>query len=153
MSTEEPCLEALADSAHALELRRGVSRLRFGDTLEAQYVAAHLNRVQLRVRLWLSMGALISLVYSVIQALRTGFFSPGFALEFLFVFPCALVLAWLAWSNRYYRRFYTRVAPALITLKGAIAAYFIAQLIGKGYDEEVGMLSVYVVAAFFFSGL
>ncbi len=153
MSTEESYVEALADSAHALELRRGVSHLRFGEPLESQYIAAHLDRVQLRVRLWFSIGAIISFIYSVVQALRTGVFSPGFAMEFLVVFPCAMALAWLAWSERYYRQFYMRLAPALVTVKGAFAAYFIAPLIGKAYDEEVGILAIYVVAAFFFSGL
>ena len=153
MSSDDASLEELKDSADALELRRGLFRLRFAPALESQYVAAHLNRVRLRVRLWLSMGAILSLVYSVVHAEGDGIFSAGFAMEFLVVFPCALVLAWLAWHERHYRRFYMRVAPALVTVKGACAAFFIAQLIGKGYDEEVGLLAIYVISAFFFCGL
>jgi diguanylate cyclase (GGDEF)-like protein len=145
--------EELPDSAHAQQLRDGVSRLRFAGALESQYVAAHLQRVRVSVRVWFSIGIIVSLVYSVVQAFRTGIVSAGFAMEFLIVVPCAAVLAWLAWSGTYYDRYYMRVGPVLVTAKGAIAAYFIAQLIGKGYDEELGMLAVYVVAAFFFSGL
>jgi diguanylate cyclase (GGDEF)-like protein len=145
--------EELPDSVHAQELRDGVSRLQFSGALESRYLAAHLQRVRVSVRVWFSIGIVVSLVYSVVQAVRTGIFSAGFAMEFLIVVPCAAVLAWLAWSRTSYDRYYMRLAPVLVTAKGAIAAYFIAQLIGKGYDEELGMLAIYVVAAFFFAGL
>ena len=37
MSTDDPSLKGLNDSAHAVELGRGVSQLRFADRLESRY--------------------------------------------------------------------------------------------------------------------
>ncbi len=46
-----------------------------------------------------------------------------------------------------------RLAPVLVSVKGVFSAYFVAQLVGKAEDEQIGILVIYIVAAFFFSGL
>jgi diguanylate cyclase (GGDEF)-like protein len=151
-SFEHLHLEHLPDSALAHELTSGVSRLRFDREIESQYRAAHLKRVRLRVRLWFSIALGLSLLYSVVQALRTGLSSVNFGIEFFVVVPCAVLLAWVAWSSEY-QRLFLPVTRVLVPLKGALVAFFIAPLIGSGHDEELATLTVYVIAAFFFSGM
>jgi diguanylate cyclase (GGDEF)-like protein len=145
--------EDLSDSVHTQELEKGLSRPHFPRALESQYNAAHLQRVRLTVRVWSCIGLAISLLYTVVQTLRTGILSAGLSMNVLIIVPCAAGLVWLAWSRRYYERYYMRIAPVLVTTKGVFAAYFVAQLVGKAEDEQIGILVIYIVAAFFFSGL
>src|SRR6185437_6458270 len=113
---------------------------------------SHLRHLRLRVRLWFSLGVALSLVYSVVQAFRTGLSSIDFDVVTLVVFPCALALAWLAWTTEY-ERVFLPLSRLLVPLKGALVAFFIVPLTGHGHDEELALLAVYVIAAFFFSGL
>jgi diguanylate cyclase (GGDEF)-like protein len=145
-------VDHLPESALAQELRDGVARLRFEPGLEAQYRTSHLRRLRLRVRLWFSLGVALSLVYVIVQALRTGLRSVDFDLVFLVIFPCALALAWLAWTSEY-ERLFLPLSRVLVPLKGALVAFFVAPLIGGGHDEELATLTMYVIASFFFSGL
>jgi diguanylate cyclase (GGDEF)-like protein len=145
-------VDYLPDSALAQELRSGVSRLRFEPALEAQYRTSHLQQSRLRVRLWFSLGVALGLLYAVVQALRTGLISVDFDIEILVVFPCAVVLALLVWSSDY-ERLFLPVARILVPLKYALVAFLVAPLIGRGHDEELALLAVYVIGAFFFSGL
>jgi diguanylate cyclase (GGDEF)-like protein len=145
-------VDHLPDSALAQELRSGVSRLRFEPGLEAQYRTSHLRRLRLRVRLWYSTGLALSMLYAVVQAFRTGLGSVDFGLEFLVVVPCAIALALLVWGSEY-ERLFLPASRVLVPLKYALVAFFIAPLIGSGRDEELALLTVYVIAAFFFSGL
>jgi diguanylate cyclase (GGDEF)-like protein len=151
-SFEHLNLDHLPDSTFADQLRVGVSGLRFGGELEAQYLASHLRQVRLRVRLWFTINLALSMLYAVVQVFRTGFSSANFGLHFFVVFPCAAALAWLVWSAQY-ERLFLRVSRVLVPLWGALVAFFIAPLIGDGHDEELANLTVYVIAAFFFSGL
>ncbi len=144
--------EHLPDSALAQELRSGVSRLRFEPALEAQYRTSHLRRLRLSVRLWFTISGAMSLVYTVVQALRTGLSSVDFNVVFLVVLPCSVVLALLVWSSDY-ERLFLPVSRVLVPLKYALVAYLIAPQVGSGHDEELALLTVYVIAAFFFSGL
>jgi diguanylate cyclase (GGDEF)-like protein len=143
--------EHLPDSPLVHELRK-VSRLRFEGDLERRYLATHLKRVRLRVRLWFTTNLALSVLYSVVQVFRTGFNSADFGLHFFVVFPCAAALAWLVWGTEY-ERLFLPVSRVLVPLWGAAVAFFIAPLIGNGHDEELANLTVYVIAAFFFSGL
>lgn len=145
-------VDHLPDSALAQELRSGVPRLRFEPGLEAQYRISHLRRLRLSVRLWFSLSGGLSLLYAVVQALRSGVSSLDFNLVVLVVFPCSVVLALLVWSSDYERLFLS-VSRLLVPLKYALVAFFIAPLIGRGHDEELALLTVYLIAAFFFSGL
>ncbi len=98
------------------------------------------------------MSAALSLLYTVVQALRTGFSSIDFDLVFLVVLPCSVVLGLLVWSSDY-ERLFLPVSRVLVPLKYALVALVAAPLIGIGHDEELGLLTLYVIAAFFFSGL
>lgn len=145
-------VDYLSDSALAQELRSGVSRLRFEPGLEARYRITHLRHLRLRVRLWFTVGVALSVLYAVVQAFRTGLSSVDFNLVFLVVFPCAVALAWLAWTSEY-ERLFLPLSRVLVPLRGALVGFFVAPLVGHGHDEELALLTVYVVAAFFFSGL
>ena len=140
------------ESPYSRELRVGVPHLRFDRDLEAQYLAAHLQRVRLRVRIWFSLGAALSLIYTGIEMVRYGIGSAVFGVQFLCIFPCSVVLVCIAWSSRY-QRFFTPLAGMLVPLKGALMAFFIAREVGTGRDEALASLAVYVIAAFYFSGL
>jgi len=140
------------DSAYARELRSGIARMRFGEPLESQYLEEHLQRVRLRTRAWFSLAVILAAVFCVAQAAHAGFANATFWLNALGILPCALILAWLAWSERY-RRWYLPAARLLVPLSGALIAFFVAQAVGDAQDEELAWLTVNVIAAFFFTGL
>jgi hypothetical protein len=140
------------DSVYARELRSGISRLRFDAELEPQYIEWHLQRVRLRVRAWFSLSLLLGLLFTVSQTLRTGLWGLTFWVHCLGIVPCSLALFALAWSARY-ERYYLPAARWLIPLLGALIAVFVAQADGEGRDEELAVLTLNVVAAFFFAGL
>lgn len=144
--------EDFPDSPYARELPTGISKLRFEDGLETQYLAQHLLRVRLRVRLWFSLAIILAAVFSVPQTTRAGIGSVTFWVHALGIMPCALCLAWLAWSQSYERRFLP-VARWLVPVSGALIAIFVAQAVGDAQDEELASLTMNVVAAFFFTGL
>jgi len=144
--------EELPDSAYARELRLGVPQLRFDRELETQYLAAHLQRVQIPARVWFSLGVMLALVFTVAQTVRAGIWSFNTWVEFCGIIPCAFALAWVAWSPHYERVFLPTVR-VLVPLKGALVAAFATRLVGNGNDEELAAVTVYVIAAFFFSGL
>ncbi len=140
------------DSAYAREVGTGMAELRFAEPMESQYLDEHLRRVRLRVRAWFSLAVILAAVFCVAQAARAGFANATFWLNALGILPCALGLAWLAWSERY-TRWYLPAARILVPLSGALMAFFVAQAVGDSQDEELAWLSVNVVAAFFFTGL
>ena len=145
-------LDDLPDSTYVRALRSGLSRLRFADDIEAQYIAAHLQHARLRVRAWWSLGVVLSLVFTVAQTLRTGVGSATFWVHCLGIIPCSFGLAWLAWS-RNYERFYMPAARVLFPLLVALIAAFVAQGVAAGRTEELPALTVNMIAAFFFVGL
>ena len=144
--------EELPDSAYARELRLGVPQLRFDRELETQFLATHLQRVHIPARVWFSLGIALALVFTWAQAARAGIWSFNTWVEFCGIIPCAFALAWVAWSPHYDRVFLPTV-QVLVPLKGALVAAFVTRLVGNGNDEELAALTVYVIAAFFFSGL
>ncbi len=143
--------EDFPDSAYARELRTGVARLRFAPELEALYVQAHLQRLRLRVRVWFSLNCLLALsaiITWVIYAPPPGLVWWAYALADL----SALVLAWLAWTSLYQRR-YMAIARVLVPILGASIAVFIAQDMAAGLGVLIGVLTINVIAVFFFAGL
>jgi diguanylate cyclase (GGDEF)-like protein len=133
------------------ELRAGVDRLRFDEDLERQYRTVHLRRVRWRARIWFTLSAILSLLFTVAQLHSTGFASASFWLH-LFVVPCGLVLVWLAWSQ-HYERLFLPIANVLAPLLGVLIAAFVAVSVARGEGYRMGVLTVDVVAALFFMGL
>jgi diguanylate cyclase (GGDEF)-like protein len=142
----------LSDSAYAHELRLGVSRLRFDDALERQYLAHHLRHVHLRVRVWFSLWLLLVLMFCVVEERSTGFDGAGFWMDAAGAF-CASVLAWVTWSGQY-ERYFMPLARILVPVRSVLFAVLVAQVAAKGgYAEELMLLTVILFGVFFFSGL
>jgi diguanylate cyclase (GGDEF)-like protein len=145
-------LDEFPNSPHASELRRGPGRLRFDPSLEAQYVASHLERVRLRVRVWSTSVVLVCLLFAVVDARRSGLWSAISLTHLLLVNPCAAALGWLAWSGRY-RCLYLRGASFLLPVVIASIGVFIAIGISRGRGEALAAFTIHLVGVFFFAGL
>jgi len=142
----------IPDSAFARELNRGKTRLHFDGDLESEYVADHLRRVRVRLRIWFLLTFALAIVSTVAETFKRGLWSTSFWLHILGIVPTAGALLWLTWSA-HYERYYMRLAPVLVPLFGALIAVFIAQAVAEGSVEELAGLAVNVIAVFFFAGL
>lgn len=145
-------LEDFPDSPYAQELGRGASKFSFTAALEAEYAPTHLQRVQLRIRVWFSLNVVLAALFTVDQLRRDGLWTLASVAHVGAVVPCTIALAWLAWS-RQYMRFYLSAAPVLVTVFGALIAIFVAIALTAGRDELLSSLTVNLVANFFFCGL
>src|SRR5579863_7427469 len=152
MPTSRLNLDDFPDSAYADELRRGLARLRFEPSLEAEYTTAHVERVRLRVRVWFSVTILLAALFTIDEVRRDGVWNPNSIAHLSMLLPCTIALVWLAWSPSY-ERFYLPAARVLVTLFGALIAAFIAIAVAHGREEELAALTVNLVAVFFFAGL
>jgi diguanylate cyclase (GGDEF)-like protein len=139
------------DSVYARQLQRG-RKTRFEPPLEDAYIAAHLDRARLRVRVWFTLTSAIGALSTMAEAHRTGFTSAGTLLHAALLLPCDVALVWICWSS-VYKRTYSWAAPYLVTVLGAIAAVSIASGIAEGRGTELSALTTTVVAISFFSGL
>ena len=144
-------LDNFPESRYADELRRG-PRTRFEDSLEAEYTAAHLTRVRLRVRVWFSVLVVLAVLFTVDQVHRAGIWDPYSMLHWAVHLPCAAVLAVLPWT-RFYQRYYMSVVRILMPVVGMLIAVFIALAIADGREESLAALAVILIAVFFFVGL
>jgi diguanylate cyclase (GGDEF)-like protein len=137
-------------SLFAAELRRGAAR--FEPPLEAQYKAAHLERVRLHVRIWFSMTLVLAALFTADTVRRFGLWHVLSLLHVCVLLPCTAALAWMPWS-RYYQRIYLPVAGVLVTLFGSLIATFIALALIAGHSEQFAALTVNLMGVFFFAGL
>ncbi len=144
-------LDNFPDSRYAEELRRG-PHTRFTDSLEAEYTAAHLKRVRLRVRVWFSVIAVLAVFFTIDQIHRAGIWDPYSMLHWAVHLPSAAVLAVLPWT-RFYQRHYMSAVRILMPVVGILIAVFIALAIADGREESLAALAVILIAVFFFVGL
>jgi diguanylate cyclase (GGDEF)-like protein len=145
-------LDQFADSAYVRELRRAAPRMRFEPALELDYAQWHLQRVRLRLKVWFSLSALLCIFFTVRFWSPAAVGSAPMMLDTVGLLPCCLVLAWLPWS-RHYRRFYLSAGWALGT-----GFYVLVAVLGvfgllQGAGEQLALLTLNVLAVFFFSGL
>src|ERR1700722_18552888 len=152
MQTKGLNLEDFPDSAYAHELRRGITRLRFDAPLEAEYTTAHLKRVRPRVRIWFSVTVILSMLFTIEQAQRTGIWNWASLAHIVVFVPCAIALAWLAWSGGY-QRLFLPAARVLVPVFSGLLSVFIALALIIGRGEQLASLTVNLVAVFFFTGL
>jgi diguanylate cyclase (GGDEF)-like protein len=145
-------LDNFPDSPYADELRRGAPYGRFADALEAEYTAAHLQRVRLRVRVWFSVIFFVSVLFTLDQIRRDGVLDPYSMLHWAVHLPCIAVLAALPWT-RFYQRHYMSAVRILMPVIGILIAIFIALAIADGREESLAALTVILIAVFFFVGL
>lgn len=139
------------DSPYARALRLHGTCSRFDSDLERQFLADHLRRVHLRVRLWFSLNLFLALVTTVIS-LRQG--SGGVLLCALAtgLLSCVVVATSLVWTALY-ERYYLSAALVFVPLIGLFNSVFVAQTIATGNEGAISALTVGVIASFFFSGL
>jgi diguanylate cyclase (GGDEF)-like protein len=152
MPTSRLNLDDFPDSAYADELRRGPARLRFEAPLEEEYRAAHVERVRLRVRIWFSVTAALSILFTIDQLRREGIWNANSLAHLSALLPCAFALVWLVWGSSY-ERLFLPVSRVLVTLFGALIGSFIALSVAHERQELLAALTVNLVAVFFFAGL
>lgn len=152
MSRRPLRLEEFPDSPYATELCRGATTKPFAPALEAEYTAAHLQRVRWRLRLWHSLSAFIAVIFSVAEISRAGFNTFVSWLHLGLLLPIALTLVMIAWS-RAYERYYLAVANVLLPMFVGLIAAFIALSMARGNVEQLSALTVNLVGLFFFAGL
>jgi len=139
------------DSPYAQELRSGVPRLRFSAALEPLYRRSHLQRMRLRVRLWFSFAALVATADIVLRLVGFDRHDP-LVWAYGIANACDLCLVSLAWSGGY-QKLYLPVARVLVPLLGAATALFTARALVIGQGQQLAVLTLSVIVAFFFSGL
>jgi diguanylate cyclase (GGDEF)-like protein len=152
MPTNQINLDDFPHSAYADELRRGLGRLYFEAPLEAEYQAAHLQRVLKRARIWHSVNVVVSILFTVDQVRSTGVGSFSSLAHLIALVPTVVALAWLAWS-RQYARWYPSAAPVLVTISSALIATFVVRAIVLGHGEQLAAFTLFLVGVFFFTGL
>ncbi|SRR5690606_19645850 len=144
-------LDDFSDSPHAEELRRA-PRLGFAPALERAYLASHLARMRFRVRLWAALTFALTVAFGIGQVFDDDGISVVVLLQAGVTVPLALGLAALAWSG-YYERFYYPFARVAAPLIHVLAAVFGAEAIARGAAEELAIVVLAMLAAFFFVGL
>jgi len=145
-------LDQFADSPHVRELRRNAARLRFEPALEAEYALWHLERVRMRVKVWFCLSALLSLFFTIDFWPPSHPWNVATFLNLGVMLPCAFALAWLPWSARY-ARWHLTAGWVLLTIFCVIVAAFTALALTGGLEEQLAILTVDLLAVFFFSGL
>jgi diguanylate cyclase (GGDEF)-like protein len=141
----------LGDSLYARTLRSHVTLSRFSPDLEHLFLAEHLRRAHLRVRVWFSLNLVLALMTTVLSLRQKsgGAFLCTLVASLL---PCAVVPMWLAWT-KLYERYYLSAAVVFVPLIGVLNCVFVAQTIATGNEGAIAPLTVGVIASFFFSGL
>jgi hypothetical protein len=142
----------LGDSVYARALRSDSARFRFSPDLEGQYIADHLRRVRLRVRIWFSLNLVVAIGATTAQLLRHDAGNTTFLILLVSFTFCAAVPMWLACS-KLYERYYPSAGAVLVPLLGALNAMFVAKTLAEGREGAIAALTVDVIAAFFFAGL
>lgn len=144
-------LEDFPNSPYARELRDGV-KLRFAPRLEEIYRHSHLQRVRVRVRLWISLIAAIALMdgFTRLSAVPAVLGTPRWAAAL--ADASALALALIVWS-RHYARLYLPLARLVMPLSTGAIAVLIAHRILEGQGEQLAIVTINILAVFFFTGL
>jgi diguanylate cyclase (GGDEF)-like protein len=132
------------------ELRSDPPRSRFNPDLESEYLAEHLQRVRLRVRVWFSLNLALSL--GLTAQLLKPHLGAAYPILLVGVLLCSAAPVWLTWSKLYWRH-YLSAAGILVPLLGVLNAIFVAQAVAEGREAAIAALTVNVIAAFFFVGL
>lgn len=142
---------ALAESPYARELRKGVPQLRFGDSLEGEYLQARLSDSRLLIRVASVLSALLALMRAG-ETLYAGTWNFISLTALSFIVVTSLALAWISWSA-HYLRLYTPWAQILVPTRSTVAAAQVAFVAAQGHLEMLMVLPIMLFAPFFFLGL
>jgi diguanylate cyclase (GGDEF)-like protein len=140
------------DSAYVHELRRSAPTLRFAVPLEAEYTTWHLQRVRRRVKAWFALSLALVVYFTIVEWPRNPPWSAPLLLQIGVLLPCTAALAWLPWS-RQYERYYMPVGHVLVTAFCVVVGGFLALALRAGQVEQLAVMTVDLLAVFFFSGL
>jgi diguanylate cyclase (GGDEF)-like protein len=143
-------LAAIQDSPYAAELRRAQD-LRFNPEVEAEYVRTHLLDSRLLIRVTCALAAVLAVARGVEQA-ATGFPVGGPAIALALAIIASVLLASLAWSSAFERR-YLPFARVIVPIRNVIVAGCIAAAAADGQREMLMFLPVLLFGPFFFLGL
>ena len=151
MISPSPNAEALPDSPYAAELREQPVARRFAPAVEAEYLRSRLRKERTLVRL----ASTLALLLLGLRALDVLTSDPGKRLS-LMAFTAALastiVLAWLAWSRGYERR-YLPWAEVLVPLRNCLIAAHVVRIAAQGQVEILMLLPMLLISPFYFLGL
>lgn len=78
--------------------------------------------------------------------------SPTVLAHLLVILPASVVMAWLVWTPALPRA-YMAVTRILAPILGIAVASVVAQSLGQSQGEQLAMLTLLLVASFFFMGL
>lgn len=146
-------LKDFPHSPYARELRKGLARLGFAKRLEDVYRRTHLERMRVRVRLWISLIAAIAVVDIGMRLAGTnGGLMGGPLWAATLDDASALLLAGIAW-NRQYIRSYLPLACLLMPASAGAMAVVVAHRMIEGDGTQLGILTLNLLAVFFFTGL
>lgn len=151
MSTR-PNLDDFPDSVYAAELRKDGIHLRFPERLEERYLDQHVEHVTVRVRAWTAVVTMIGIVFSVDQLVEEGFWTPMVLAHLFGILPTVLVMTTLAWLPGRMRT-YLKVASVLQPIYVVPVSAAVADAMAAGFAEEIVILLLIVIGAFFFMGL
>jgi diguanylate cyclase (GGDEF)-like protein len=145
-------LSAIPDSLYGAELQRTSSNLRFASPeLEAEYLCADLIENRTIIRIMCTLAVLLSVFRGVRQAVA-GSEHGIFPIELGFIIAISILLASIAWSPLFERR-YPQFARVLVPMRSAIAAAYFAEVAAHGQPEMLMVLPGLLVGPFFFLGL
>lgn len=144
-------LATVPDSPHAAELLRAQQDLRFSPEVEAEYVRTHLLASRLLIRVTCALAAVLVLARGVEQ-MATGFPVGGPALALALVTIASVLLATLAWSSAFERRFLP-FARVIVPIRSVVVAGCIAAAAADGQREMLMLLPLLLLGPFFFLGL
>lgn len=144
-------LAAVPDSPHAAELRRAQQNLRFSPEVEAEYVRTHLLDSRLLIRATCALAAVLAIARGVEQT-AAGFPVGGPAIALALVILASVLLASVAWSSAFERRFLP-FARVIVPVRNVVVAGCIATAAADGQREMLMFLPLLLFGPFFFLGL
>ena len=144
-------LAAVPDSPHAAELLRAQQDLRFSPELEAEYIHTHLLDSRLLIRVTCVLAAVLAVARGVEQT-ATGFPVGGPAIALALITIASVLLALLAWSSAFERRFLP-FARVIVPVRNVLVAGCIAAAAAEGQREILMVLPLLLFGPFFFLGL
>lgn len=144
-------LDKFSGSIYAAELKRQPA-LRFSEPLEREFLADHCERARGRARIWTAVALGLIVAFGIRRWVADGGLSAGSATHFLVLAPLTLVVTWFAYKPdgmAVYMKLVRVIAPVVT----AGAAVLNARIVSLGMGEELAILTLVLIASFFFTGL
>jgi diguanylate cyclase (GGDEF)-like protein len=145
-------LSTFPDSPYAAELQRVGSKLRFlQPQLEAEYRRSRLMSSRTLIRVACAFAAALTVTRGAEQAYEKTW-DLTLLIDLTLVMVTSIVLAWIAWSSAFERRypFWSRL---LVPLRNSVIAAQVAATATHGAAEMLMTLPITLISAFFFLGL